>query len=138
MWGWKQQAVREWLGWRFEWWPRLHLSNVQLLTAVSTEARLIVACKALLALLLQGSSSSFRTEFVCSCNGWEAAVWLQEAELKCGDVYAAVSSEQELPALPFSSSSETGTEQPHQYGSSAAATESSSAAASSSRSVSIQ
>jgi hypothetical protein len=140
MWGWKQQAVREWLGWRFEWWPRLHLSNVQrqILTAVSTEARLIVACKALLALLLHGSSSSFHTEFVRSCSGWEAAVWLQEAELKCGDVYAALSSEQELPALSFSSSSEAGTEQPHQYCSSAAATESSSSAASSSRSVSIQ
>jgi hypothetical protein len=55
MWGWDMERVQDWLGWRFVWWRRLHLLNVQrqISKAVSREAQSIVACKALLAPLLE-------------------------------------------------------------------------------------
>ena len=88
MWGWQAAAISDWLGWRFVWWPRLHLSNAerQIALATSPDERQIVACKALLALLLQGPSSGFRCAFVRSCNGWPAAAWLQQAELRCSEM----------------------------------------------------
>jgi hypothetical protein len=88
MWGWQAAAISDWLGWRFVWWPRLHLSNAerQISLATSPDERQIVACKALLALLLQGPSSGFRCAFVRSCNGWPAAAWLQQAELRCSEM----------------------------------------------------
>lgn len=88
MWGWQAAAVSQWLGWRFVWWPRLHLSNVQrqISLAASPDEQQIVACKALLALLLQGPSSGFRCAFVRSCSGWPAAAWLQQAELRCSEM----------------------------------------------------
>ncbi len=88
MWGWQAAAISDWLGWRFAWWPRLHLSNAerQISLATSPDERQIVACKALLALLLQGPSSGFRCAYVRSCNGWPAAAWLQQAELRCSEM----------------------------------------------------
>jgi hypothetical protein len=61
MWGWQAAAVSDWLGWRFVWWPRLHLSNAERQISLAQQ---IVACKALLALLLQGPSSGFRCALV--------------------------------------------------------------------------
>ena len=88
MWRWQAEAVSQWLGWRFVWWPRLHLSNVQrqISLAASPDEQQIVACKALLALFLQGPSSGFRCAFVRSCSGWPAAAWLQQAELRCSEM----------------------------------------------------
>ncbi len=141
MWGWNEEALREWLGWRLQWWPRLHLTDVQrqISAAVSSEAQRIVACKALLALLLQRPSSSFHNEFVRSCSGWAAAAWLRQAELKCREMQLAMSTAQELPVVSFSSSSEGGSaQQQRHFSSSAAATESPSTEASSPQSASVQ
>jgi hypothetical protein len=136
MWGWKEQELREWLGWRFVWWPRLHLSNVQrqISSAKSPEEQLIIACKALLALLLQAPSCSFYSEFIRSCSGWAAATWLQQAELQCREKKTSPSSSQELPAVSFSTSSEESMGRAHVASSSGAAT----ASSPSSASVSVQ
>ncbi len=109
-WGWSAEVVREWFGWRFVWWPRLHLSNVkrQISSAASPEEQHIVACKALLALLLQGPSSSFHSEFARSCSGWAAAVWLQQAQQQCTDTESSPPDAQELREVLFYSSSEEG------------------------------
>jgi hypothetical protein len=114
MWGWQAAAVSDWLGWRFVWWPRLHLSNAerQISLAASPDEQQIVACKALLALLLQGPSSGFRCAFVGSCNGWPAAAWLQQAELRCSEMGSDVSASEELPPVSFSTSSDGSTGQP--------------------------
>jgi hypothetical protein len=88
MWSWGEGEKREWLGWRFLWWPRLHLQNFkrQLSIAASHDDRLILACKALLAMLLQGPPSTFYDEFVRECSGWEEAIWLQETQLRCREM----------------------------------------------------
>jgi hypothetical protein len=138
MWGWELHMLREWLGWRFVWWPRLHLSNVQkqISAAVTIDEQRIVACKALLAFLLERPSSSFHSEFIRSCRGWSAAVWLQQAELLCSEMETAVlSAQEEVPAVSFSCSSEEGADVAS-YNS--AVTRSSSTSAASKLSVSMQ
>jgi hypothetical protein len=129
MWHWKEETMQEWLGWRFEWWPRLHLSNAgrQICDAASADEQRIVACKALLALLLQGPSSNFHSEFVRSCSDWAAAAWLHQAQLQCSKTDSgAAASVQELRDLSFSSSSdESCAKKPRHYSSAAAAASSS-------------
>jgi hypothetical protein len=130
MWGWKEHELREWLGWRFVWWPRLHLSNVQrqISAAKSPEEQRIIACKALLALLMQGPSCSFYSEFIRSCSGWTAATWLQQAELQFREEKTSPSSSQELPVVSFATSSEDSMGRAYVASSNAAATTSSSSA----------
>lgn len=36
MWGWQAAAISDWLGWRFVWWPRLHLSNAERQISLAT------------------------------------------------------------------------------------------------------
>ena len=142
MWGWELQRVNDWLGWRYVWWQRLHLSNAhqQISAAVSPEAQSIVACKALLALLLQGPGSSFRGDFLRSCSTWAAAVWLHQAELLCSDTGTTGSlSAQESPAASLVTGCEGGEGEFEDVSSSAAAaSESSSAAVSHTMSVSMR
>jgi hypothetical protein len=97
MWSWGEGEKREWLGWRFLWWPRLHLQNFkrQLSIAASYDDRLILACKALLAMLLQGPPSTFYNEFVRECSGWEEAIWLQETQLRCREMQILATSTRE-------------------------------------------
>ena len=134
MWGWDMERVQDWLGWRFVWWRRLHLLNVQrqISKAVSREAQSIIACKALLAPLLEGPDSSFRMEFARSCSAWAAAVWLQQAELLCSET-GSLSAQESPQASEGGRGGHTDA-----CSSAAAASESSSAAVSSTMSVSMQ